>query len=438
MCTSVASGEMVDSTGKRIDAFMVDEPPVLDGVLDDDAWAFGAVITDLHQVIPAEFEPPSEDSLIYVVYTKDALYVGARFYDREPDKIGALVLRQGDWSWGEDTITVMIDPLNQGRNGYAFDLSANGLRNQALYENVTRQNWSWQGIWHGEARLDEEGWIAELEIPFKTLSFDPENDVWGLNIGRYIGRKTEQIAWTSQNRDLNPATFGEMTGLSGADKGVGLDIVPSARISESKDFESNVSSDLAEPAIDAESLSRFLLSAETSGAEVIPLLSKADLVSAKQHQQWLDRLKGWGYQALAISRQDPIGLDVLADRLSRGVAVLCGPSGVGKSSLLNALVPELQLRTAAVSGKLQRGRHTTRHVELHDLPSGGLLADTPGFNRPELPADPELVAQLFPEIRQQLEDGVRCRFRNCRHLHEPGCGLDRQWERYPSYVELMG
>ena len=250
MCTSVASGQMVDSTGKRIDAFMVDDAPVIDGVLDDDAWAFAAVITDLHQVTPEEFATPSEDSLIYVVYTKDALYVGARFYDREPDKIGTLVLRQGDFSWGEDTITVMIDPLNQGRNGYAFDLSANGLRNQALYENVTRQNWSWQGIWHGEARLDEEGWIAELEIPFKTLSFDPENDVWGLNVGRYIGRKTEQIAWTSQNRDLNPAAFGEMTGLSGAEKGIGLDVVPSARISESKDFESNVSSDLAEPAID--------------------------------------------------------------------------------------------------------------------------------------------------------------------------------------------
>ena len=151
-----------------------------------------------------------------------------------------------------------------------------------------------------------------------------------------------------------------------------------------------------------------------------------------------DRLVGWGYQALTISRHDQAGLAALADRLSSGVAVLCGPSGVGKSSLLNALVPDLKLRTAAVSGKLQRGRHTTRHVELHDLPAGGLLADTPGFNRPELPADPELVAQLFPEIRQQLEAGVRCRFRNCRHLQEPGCGLQRQWERYPSYVELMG
>ena len=123
------------------------------------------------------------------------------------------------------------------------------------------------------------------------------------------------------------------------------------------------------------------MSAETAGAEVIPVLSKADLVTAQQQQHWLDRLTGWGYQALSISRHDSVGLAALADRLSRGVAVLCGPSGVGKSSLLNALVPDLKLRTAAVSGKLQRGRHTTRHVELHDLPAGGLLADTPGFNR---------------------------------------------------------
>jgi hypothetical protein len=251
LCVSGAvSAQMVDATGKRIDAFMIDEAPVLDGVLDDDAWAFAAVITDLYQVTPEEFAPPSEESQIYVVYTKDALYVGARFYDREPDKIGALVLRQGDFSWGEDTITVMIDPLNQGRSGYAFDLTANGLRNQALYQNVTKQNWAWQGIWHGEARLDDQGWVAEIEIPFKTLSFDPSNDIWGLNVGRYIGRKTEQIGWTSRNRDMNPSAFGEITGMSGAQKGVGLDVVPSARVSQSKDFEAGVTSDSVEPAID--------------------------------------------------------------------------------------------------------------------------------------------------------------------------------------------
>ena len=250
VASEAAYAQMVDSAGKRIDAFMVDEPPVLDGVLDDDAWAFGTAITDLHQVTPEEFAPPSEDSLIYVVYTKDALYVGARFFDSEPDRIGALALRQGDFSWGEDTITVMIDPLNRGRSGYAFDLTANGLRNQALYQHVTKQNWAWQGIWHGETKLDEQGWVAEIEIPFKTLSFDPDTDTWGLNIGRYIGRKTEQIGWTSQNRDMNPASFGELGGMSGAEKGIGLDVVPSARVTQSRDFIAGTTSDSVEPAID--------------------------------------------------------------------------------------------------------------------------------------------------------------------------------------------
>ena len=245
-----AHAQMVDSQGKRIDAFMFDEPPVLDGKLDDDAWAFAAVITDLHQVNPDEGGLPSEKSQILVVYTKDALYIGARFWDREPDKIGALLLRQGDFSWGEDSITVMVDPLNQGRNGYAFDLTANGVRNQALYESVTKENWAWRGIWHGETSRDDKGWIAEIEIPFKTLSFDPDNDVWGLNFARYIGRKSEHIGWVSANRQQNPSVFGEVTGMSGAEKGIGLDVVPSARASQSRDFETGVDTSTAEPAVD--------------------------------------------------------------------------------------------------------------------------------------------------------------------------------------------
>ncbi len=235
---------------KRIDAFMVEDPPVLDGKLDDDAWAFAAVVSDLHQVYPEEFAEPSEDSTILVVYTKDALYVAARFYDKDPDKIGAMILRQGDWSWGEDSFSVMVDPFNQGRNGYLFDLTPNGIRNQAVYENVSQENWNWRGIWHGEARIDDKGWIAEIEIPFKTLSFDPSNDVWGFNVSRYIGRKSEQLAWVSRNRSSDPSSFGKVTGMSGAEKGIGLDIVPSARVRQSKDFETGELTESFEPAID--------------------------------------------------------------------------------------------------------------------------------------------------------------------------------------------
>jgi len=242
--------QMVDAGGKRIDALMVDEPPVLDGVLDDDAWAFATAITDLHQVEPDEFADPSEETTFLVVYTRDALYVAARFHDSDPDKIGAQILMQGDWSWGEDSFSVMIDPQNQGRSGYLFDLTPNGVRNQALFENVTTVNWNWRGIWHGAARITDDGWLAEIEIPFKTLSFDPKNDTWGLNVGRYIGRKGEQIGWSSNNRALNPSSFGEVGGMSGAQSGAGLDVVPSARLRQAKDFESGDKEDTFEPAID--------------------------------------------------------------------------------------------------------------------------------------------------------------------------------------------
>ena len=245
-----AEAQLVDATGKRIDAFMVDEPPVLDGKLDDDAWAFATIITDLHQVVPDEYAPPSEASQIYVVYTKDALYLAGRFQDSEPHRIGARILRQGDWSFGEDSFTIMVDPFNNGRTGYIFDLTANGVRNQAVYENVTTENWSWRGIWHGATSFTDDGWIAEVEIPFKTLSFDPSNDVWGLNFARYIGRKAEQIGWASANRTQNPSNFGDVAGMSGAEKGIGLDIVPSARARRSRDYDVGATSDTADPGLD--------------------------------------------------------------------------------------------------------------------------------------------------------------------------------------------
>ena len=109
-----------------------------------------------------------------------------------------------------------------------------------------------------------------------------------------------------------------------------------------------------------------------------------------------------------------------------------GRSNVGKSSLLNGLIPDLSLRVGAVSGRLQKGRHTTRHVELHPLGPGARVADTPGFNRPDLPKQVHNLEVLFPELRRQLEPHP-CRFRDCLHREEPGCGVSRDWERYGIY-----
>ena len=194
---------------------------------------------------------------------------------------------------------------------------------------------------------------------------------------------------------------------------------------------------LEQPRLDAQQLSRFLLTAERTGVTVDLVLTKADLLPALELQGWCERLQGWGYEPLPVSALRGEGLEPLRRRLAQpGISVLCGPSGVGKSSLINALVPELELRVSAVSGRLQRGRHTTRHVELFPLAAGALLADTPGFNRPDLPSDPLALAALFPEIRsRQLQ--ASCRFRNCLHRGDPGCAVGDGWDRQPLYLSCL-
>jgi ribosome biogenesis GTPase len=194
---------------------------------------------------------------------------------------------------------------------------------------------------------------------------------------------------------------------------------------------------LAQPNLEADSLSRFLLSAEATGLEVLPVLSKADLVTAGVRQAWLQRIQTWGYGPICVSQVDQAGIEQLRLRLDQGISVLCGPSGVGKSSLLNALLPQLQLRTAAVSGKLQRGRHTTRHVELFPIGANALLADTPGFNRPEIFTTSDDLASLFPEIRRRLKFGKICKFNNCMHQGEKGCAVDDNWDRYKFYISFL-
>lgn len=248
---SASAGAQMDSPqGKSIDAFQVDVPPIIDGRLDDDAWAFATPIQDLHQVNPQEYDPPSEKSEIYVVYTRDALYIGARFFDSEPENISAQVLRQGDFSLGEDSFTVIIDPFNNGRSGYAFDLTPNSIRNQAVFANVTDENWQWDGIWHGEAIRDDKGWVAEIEIPFKTLSFNPNNQTWGLNFSRYIGRKAEQIGWVSANRRQNPANSGALTGIKNIEQGLGLDVVLGFKAIQATDHGLDETSNDIEPSVD--------------------------------------------------------------------------------------------------------------------------------------------------------------------------------------------
>jgi ribosome biogenesis GTPase / thiamine phosphate phosphatase len=193
---------------------------------------------------------------------------------------------------------------------------------------------------------------------------------------------------------------------------------------------------LAQPTIEPYQLSRFLLKAESTGLEVTLCLSKGDLVSEDEQQQWRQRLQQWGYTPSIICVPREWGLSALATQLRHKITVVSGPSGVGKSSLINWLVPPARLRVAAVSGKLGKGRHTTRHVELFELPAGGLLADTPGFNQPDLDCAPQDLALYFPEIRHRLAS-ANCQFNDCSHRDEPNCAVRGDWERYAYYLDFL-
>jgi ribosome biogenesis GTPase len=183
-------------------------------------------------------------------------------------------------------------------------------------------------------------------------------------------------------------------------------------------------------------LSRFLVKAESSRLGVCLCLNKIDLIDAQQQLNYQYQLQRWGYDPIFISVKQKKGLDKLESYLKDQTTILAGPSGVGKSSLINILIPQSNQRINQVSGKLQKGRHTTRHVELFDLPQGGFLADSPGFNQPDIHQTPQDLAHCFPEARQQLETGV-CQFNDCLHRDEPHCIVRGNWERYDHYLQFL-
>lgn len=193
---------------------------------------------------------------------------------------------------------------------------------------------------------------------------------------------------------------------------------------------------LEEPSLDPWQLSRFLIKAESTGLDLCLCLNKADLLSSQQQEQWQQRLNQWGYEPVLISVVTQQGLSQLLRNLNDKITILAGPSGVGKSSLINQLIPQVNQRVNEVSGKLQKGRHTTRHVELFELSEGGLLADTPGFNQPELDCHPQELALYFPEAKAQLAHGF-CQFNNCLHRDEPNCVVRGDWERYEYYLKFL-
>lgn len=188
-------------------------------------------------------------------------------------------------------------------------------------------------------------------------------------------------------------------------------------------------------------LNRFLVLAEWSGIpEIVICINKCDLLEEKA--DFLQDYVQAGYKLLMVSAQEGQGIQELKNLLTGRVTVFAGPSGVGKSSLLNAVDSNLELATGKISDKIKRGKHTTRAACLLQLPEGGTVVDTPGFSAAELEnIDKAQLAHYFPEFRPYIE---KCYYNTCTHSHEPDCAVKEAVEagaicqaRYEAYLNIL-
>ena len=188
-------------------------------------------------------------------------------------------------------------------------------------------------------------------------------------------------------------------------------------------------------------LNRFLVLAEWSGIpEIVICINKCDLLEEKA--DFLQDYVQAGYKLLMVSAQEGQGIQELKNLLAGRVTVFAGPSGVGKSSLLNAVDSNLELATGKISDKIKRGKHTTRAACLLPLPEGGTVVDTPGFSAAELEnIDKAQLAHYFPEFRPYIE---KCYYNTCTHSHEPDCAVKEAvaagaicQARYEAYLNIL-
>ena len=191
-------------------------------------------------------------------------------------------------------------------------------------------------------------------------------------------------------------------------------------------------------------IDRFLITSEAYRIPAIIVFNKADLYKEKEQEKFELAKKNYeaiGYKIMLMSIEKNIGTDAVKELLKDKITLLSGHSGVGKSTFINYVFPDLALKTLAVSNWSGKGMHTTTFAEMFDLPFGGSIIDTPGIRELGLVDVPKNeLAQYFPEMRAVMND---CKFNNCQHFNEPGCAVKEainkeiiSEERYLSYLAI--
>lgn len=202
---------------------------------------------------------------------------------------------------------------------------------------------------------------------------------------------------------------------------------------------------LKEPRTSQGFIDRFLVACEMYHVPAVIVFNKSDLYRNKEEEKFnelKEMYEAISYRVILVSAKEKSGISELKSLLENKTSLLSGHSGVGKSSLLNIILPELNLKTQDVSGWSGKGLHTTTFAEMFDLPSGGRIIDTPGMREFGLvDVSRQELSHYFPEMREKLN---HCQFNNCLHINEPGCAVkeavmigDIHENRYVSYVNIL-
>ena len=221
----------------------VDEPPRIDGVLDDAAWTHAAKIDGFVQREPHPGEPVSEPTEVLVCFNSDFIFFAFRCVDDPAGITAKEMARDVDLS-PDDRVQIILDTFLDGRNAYWFQIGPRGSIGDALVsENGAAFNKQWDGLWTGKARIHDKGWDAEIAIPFRTLSFRPGQTRWGLKLIRHIRRRLERSYWPTANLDtygFQVSDSGILAGLEDISQGVGLEVAPYALTGIDQTAESGV------------------------------------------------------------------------------------------------------------------------------------------------------------------------------------------------------
>ena len=212
----------------------------LDGILDEAAWERAEPAADFVQIDPDNGAPPTEPTEVYILISENSMYMGVVAYDSEPNELRGNTMLRDEFLGADDRFMWIFDTYLDERTGYFFEMNPSGAMGDSLigggggggggFRGDGGGGRAWDGIWDAQVRRSEIGWVIEIEMPFRTLNFDPNGQAWGINFQRTVRRKNEETIWNGYQRNSGNvqrvSNAGLIVGMSEISQGVGLDVKP--------------------------------------------------------------------------------------------------------------------------------------------------------------------------------------------------------------------